>query len=66
MRFSNDSDTSSIAECPICGAVYGNEDDESVWICCDGCDAWFNIECTSVDEREEIPDEYFCKKCLQD
>ena len=44
----NDSVASSDAECPICGAIYGNEDDESIWICFDGCNLWFNIECTSL------------------
>ena len=28
--------------------LYGNEDDESIWICFDGCNLWFNIECTSL------------------
>ena len=62
----NDSIASSDAECPICGAIYGSEDDESIWICCDGCNSWFNIECTSLSQRKKIPDKYFCNSCLQD
>uniref|UniRef100_A0A1X7V3W1 Zinc finger PHD-type domain-containing protein n=1 Tax=Amphimedon queenslandica TaxID=400682 RepID=A0A1X7V3W1_AMPQE len=49
----------SITECPTCGAVYG--EDESIWICCDNCDVWYNYECTGL--QNEIPDEYFCSAC---
>ena len=31
------------AICPKCGAEYGG-----LWVCCNGCDQWFNVEFTSI------------------
>lgn len=48
------------AVCPICGMMY--VDDDGVWIGCDGCDQWFNIQCTDI-SSETLPDKYFCEVC---
>ena len=42
--------------CPLCDALYDNS--SSVWICCDICDLWYNVECTEVLE-DSIPDTFF-------
>ncbi len=62
----SDSESSSQNEdtvCPRCGAVYG-DDDMSVWICCDRCDRWFDLKCTSIQSKYHVPDFYFCESCL--
>ena len=50
------SDGESDAVCPKCGWVYS--DDDGVWICCDGCDSWYDIRCTNIRSRRNIPDTY--------
>ena len=32
--------------CNKCGLVYAYS--QEVWICCDGCDHWFDIKCATV------------------
>ena len=49
------------AICPLCGLVY--PDDGGFWICCDGCDDWFDLKCTDIKSKRHIPDVYFCEKC---
>ncbi len=44
--------------CPIC--VINYKDSSSLWVCCDKCDTWYNIECTSL---KAVPDEFFCEFC---
>ena len=56
------SDDESDAVCPKCGRVYS--DDDGVWICCDGCDSWYDIRCTNIRSRRSIPDAYLCEKCV--
>ena len=48
--------------CPKCGFVYPNEGD--VWVCCDSCEAWYDLKCTGYAREEDIPDLYYCFKCL--
>ena len=50
----------STAECPLCGAVFGN-DNSSLWIFCDGCNSWFDYECTGL--KDNIPENYYCHIC---
>ena len=59
---SESSSQTDAAVCPVCGAVYG-EYDESIWICCDGCDCWFDLKCTSIQSKHHIPDFYYCESC---
>ena len=47
--------------CPKCGMIYGDDSNE-LWICCDGCNVWFNIQCTNVSEKR-IPETFFCEQC---
>lgn len=46
--------------CPICNALY--DDSSSIWICCDKCNLWYNLECTNVPE-DGIPDTCYCDRC---
>ena len=51
--------------CPKCGAVFGDEKDTSqLWVCCDGCDVWFDLKCTPL-SKDSIPDIYYCETCLE-
>jgi len=50
------------AVCPKCGAVYG--EDDTLWICCDGCEQWFDQKCTSVESKALVPELYFCESGL--
>ena len=45
--------------CRKCGIVCG--DDAEFWICCDGCDRWFDLKCTSVPSKDCVPDLHFCE-----
>ena len=45
--------------CPKCGIRYGDSLEE--WICCDGCDMWFNKKCTNIKRR--VPKVFYCDKC---
>lgn len=45
--------------CPKCGMAY--VDDEGLWVCCDGCDRWFNLQCTNITSK--VPNKYFCEDC---
>ena len=44
----------TVTVCPKCGMIYG-DDSDILWLCCDGCDAWLNIECADV-PRNNIPE----------
>ena len=46
--------------CPKCGVGY--TDSEGLWVCCDGCDRWYNMECTTIPPKK-VPDVYFCEDC---
>ena len=46
--------------CPTCEYMYGQ--DESQWICCDACDTWYHLKCTSVNSSI-VPKYYYCEKC---
>lgn len=60
LQIHGDSDAESFAQCPICGLIYG--EDESVWICCDICNTWYDLKCSMVTD-DNIPDEYICQDC---
>lgn len=57
-----DSQSESDAECPKCGQVYG--EDESVWICCDSCNKWFDWKCSGLSDAKRIPDVFTCENCV--
>lgn len=54
------STVSSEAECPICGLIYGADEDNSFWVCCGNYLVWFDLKCTTI---EELPDHYYCLDC---
>ena len=39
-------------------------DSEGLCVFCDGCDRWFNVECTTI-KNKKLPDVYFCEECIQ-
>ena len=62
IQFSSD-DNSSEAEdtvCPKCGLVFA--DSGGLWVCCDGCNQWFDIKCTNI-KRRRVPEFYYCEDC---
>ena len=36
------------AICPVCGAMYSEDVNNDVWICCNECDMWLNLKCTNI------------------
>lgn len=50
----------SSCQCPKCGLIFGEED--TLWVCCDGCDCWYDLKCTNL-KRSNIPDFYWCENC---
>ena len=63
MQLSSDDDSSEAENtiCPKCGLVYA--DSQGLWICCDGCNQWFDIECTNIKKRK-VPELYYCEDCV--
>ena len=49
--------------CPKCGIVC-KDDADGFWICCDGCDRWFDLKCTTVPSKNCVPDLYLCEDCM--
>jgi len=48
----------------MCGKAYADDDDENgLWVCCDVCNRWYDLQCTNI-EKEEIPDTYICAYCM--
>ena len=56
--------TSDDTVCPLCGLIHSVDDINDVWTCCNGCDQWFDLKCTKIQSRKEIPYMYFCEKCI--
>ena len=52
------------AVCSECGKIFA-DDADGFWICCDGCDHWFDLSCTTVSSKEAVPEQYFCGSCIQ-
>ena len=63
LHLSSDSAESDDAVCPKCGASYA--DIGGLWVCCDGCNQWFNVECTNI-RGKRIPDTFYCEDCRSD
>lgn len=49
----------SDGECPNCGKLFSKE---CLWVCCDECQQWYDIECQKL-SRKNIPDEFVCNQC---
>ena len=47
--------------CPKCGLVYA--DIGGLWVCCDGCDRWFDLKCTNI-KKKKVPEFYYCDDCV--
>ena len=56
----NDSADESDAECPKCGLVY--HDDDSLWVCCDHCNTWYDSKCANIDSGN-VPETWYCDDC---
>ena len=46
--------------CPVCNVLF--DDSSSIWMCCDKCNLWYNLECTNMPE-DSIPDSFYCDRC---
>ena len=60
LQLSTSEGESDNAICPKCGVAY--TDSEGLWVCCDGCDRWFKVECTTI-KNKKLPDVYVCEEC---
>ena len=49
----------SDGECPNCGKLFS---EESLWVCCDECQQWYDIDCQKL-SRENIPEQFVCNQC---
>lgn len=49
-----------IVDC-VCGA---KDDDGERMMACDACGVWQHTRCAGVDDFEEVPAKFVCKKCL--
>ena len=50
--------------CPTCSGSYNDIDVSHTWVCCEGCERWWHLECLSF-TLNELSDEYYCNECLQ-
>ena len=55
------SSSKSDAICPTCGLSYSETG--GLWVCCDSCNQWYNIECTNIYIKKKIPISYYCQEC---
>lgn len=62
MQLCEDESSEDDAVCPKCGAMYSA--DSGVWICCDGCESWYDLKCTNIRSRRNIPETFYCENCL--
>ncbi len=64
MFLEEDGELSDDAVCPKCGMTYVDDDTENgLWICCDGCNRWFDLQCTNIRNKRRVPNTYFCEDC---
>ncbi len=63
MQLSSDDSSSESQDtiCPKCGLVYA--DSGGLWVCCDGCNQWFDVKCTNI-KRRNVPEFYYCEDCV--
>ena len=66
MGSTSHSETESDAQCPKCGLTFQEDDNNSLWICCDGCDSWFDFRCSGLKSPRKMPLKYFCSTCASD
>ncbi len=58
---SKSSEEEDDAVCPKCGLVYA--DIGGLWVCCDGCDRWYDVKCTNI-KKKKVPELYYCDDCV--
>ena len=57
---SEQSDSDCDAQCPKCGLTFQEDGSNSVWVCCDGCQAWLDFNCTGLPDPDDLPEVYYC------
>ena len=62
MQISDEESSDDDAVCPKCGLMYSA--DSAVWICCDGCDSWYDLECTNIQSRRNSRDTFYWENCV--
>ena len=60
---SDESDSESDAECPICLLTFLGDDSGSAWVCCDSRQTWMDFKCTGLKNPKRIPKQYLCSRC---
>ena len=60
LTLSEQSDSESDAQCPKCGLTFQEDGSNSVWVCCDGCQAWLDFNCTGLPDPDDLPEVYYC------
>ena len=63
-KLSDSESDHSVAQCPKCGLTFQEDGSNSVWVCCDGCQAWLDFKCTSLPDPDDLPEVYFCTTCV--
>ncbi len=53
-------ESTSDAQCPKCGLTFQEDDSNSIWVCCDRCQAWLDFDCTGLSDPDDLPEVYFC------
>ena len=58
-------DVEDDGKCSGRGMVFSQEEDEDkFWICCDMCDKWLCFKCHTFSTKEDLPEQFFCPKCI--
>ena len=65
LTLSEQSDSESDAQCPKCGLTFQEDGSNSVWVCCDGCLAWLDFNCTGLPDPDDLLEVYYCcRSCV--
>ena len=57
LTLSDQSDSESDAQCPKCGLTFQEDRSNSIWVCCNNCQAWLDFNCTGLSDPD-LPEVY--------